>query len=279
MIIEDGVEQEDLEQPKPPAGKGKEPETVTLTRAEHQALLRERDEARDSERFWASRARGDKGEDTPEPEEEPIDTDGLIPEVTGDADVDEAIFSDPDKWTEALTKGPKAVEQFVKRLGYVSAKEAAEIAVKAARQEVRTTVRHMQTDSQLVGDFADMKDPKSELFQAAAPIYQKLVAMNGGKQTTALLYAAAEAAKAKLEAKAPAKPRRGDSDEYDRYDPESERQARARAQGSNRRSAPVPDDDAGDLGPEALAICRAMDIKPEDYIASQKQLGSARRRR
>ncbi len=273
---------EEVEQPvtKPQA---KEPETVTLSKAEHAALIRERDEARESEKFWATRARGGK-EETLEPEDEPIETDGLVPEVTGNEDVDEAIFNDPEKWTEAITKGPQAIEKFVKKMGYVSAKEAAEIAVRAARQEVGRTVQNMQTDNQLVTDFPDMRDSKSDLFKAAAPIYQNLVKMNGGKQSTALLHAAATAAKATISAKAPPA-RQRDDDDYERYEAEDERRARADAQGASRgRRAPVQDDDEGGVGPAALDMIRQMNasggpqITEADFIASQKQLGSRRRR-
>lgn len=253
----------------------KTPETITLTKDEYASLQRQLNETRESEKFWATKARGAQPQ-AEEPEEEEIDTNGLVPEVTGNDDIDQAIFEDPDKWTEAISKGPKAIGQYIKTLGLVSGAEAAEIAIKAARQEIQGAVRGMQADSKLVGDFSDMRDPNSDLFKAAAPIYKQLVELNGGKQTTALLYAAAGQAKATLAAKAP-KPKRED-DPYERYD-EEDRQARADAQGARRgKSAPVEDDSYSELGPEALAICKQMNISTEDYQKSQKELGTRRRR-
>jgi hypothetical protein len=91
------------------------------------------------------------------------------------------------------------------------------------------------------------------------------------------MYAAAKAAKAQLDAAKPKeKPPVEDDDDYDRYEPE--RRARVAAQGGSRRSAPAPDENADVLGPEALEICRQMGVKPEDYAASQKDLGRRRRK-
>jgi hypothetical protein len=269
-LIEDGVEQEvaPQEQPEPKPGKGGKDDSVTLSKAEHEALIRDRDEARESEKFWAQKARGGK-EDPAEPEEEEEPKPEPEPEEP-----------DPEKFVDELAKdGLKALRKYGFMTRAQAEKLADERAEKMADKVVDRRVKGMQSDTQLVTDFKDIRDPKSELFKTAAPIYQKLVAMNGGKQTTALLYAAAEAAQAKLDAKAPPPKPRRDEDDYDRYEPEEDRRARARAQGSERgRPAPVQDDDAGDLGPEALEICKAMGVKPEEYIASQKQLGARRRR-
>ena len=62
------TEQQD---PKAPAQE-KQPETVTMSRAEAEALRRERDEARESERYWATMARGNGK--APEPAAEPEET-------------------------------------------------------------------------------------------------------------------------------------------------------------------------------------------------------------
>jgi hypothetical protein len=257
-----GEDEQIIEQPKPEKPAGKD-EGVTLTKAEHAALLRERDEARESERFWAQKARGGK-EDPAEPEEEE--------EPEPEPDPDEP---DPEKFVDELAKdGVKALRKY----GFMTRAEAEKLAdaraEKIAGKVVDRRVQGMQSDTQLVSDFKDIRDPKSELFKTAAPIYQKLVAMNGGKQTTALLYAAAQAAQAKLDAKAP--PPREREDPYDRYD-EDDRQARANAQGARRgRPAPVPDDDADSLGPQALAIANAFGVTPEAYLANRTP---ARRRK
>jgi hypothetical protein len=260
----------------------KKPEWTPPSKEEWERSQRDLEEARTSERFWAQRAKGHQSE--PQATEEPVDTDGLVPEVTGDDDVDRAIFEDPAKWTEALTQGPKAVKAYVRSLGLVSAQEAAEIAVKAARQVVGNTVQGMQADARLTGEFSELQDPKSELFKTTQPIFQELVAMNGGKQTTALLFAAAKAAKAQLDAAKPKPKPREEEDPYDRY--EDDRRARADAQGAGRgRPAAIEDDDADLIGPEARELIRQMNaaggqqITEKEFMESQKRLGTRRARR
>lgn len=279
-MLVDGVEQEVTTTEKP---GGKQPETISLTKTEHAALIRERDEARESERYWATRARGGK-EDAPPPEDDAIDTDGLVPESTGNEDLDRAIFEDPEKWTEAITKGPKAIGQYIKSLGLVTGAEAAEIAVKAARQVVESKVQGMQVDAKL-GEFADLKDQESELFQKTAPIYREMVADNGGKQSSALMLAAARIAKAEMKASAPKPKVREEDDVYDRYD-EDDRKARVAAQGGNRgRAAAADDTETDSIGPQARELIRQMNsgggpqITEEDFMASRKEIGARRRSR
>jgi hypothetical protein len=270
MLIEDGVEQV-VEQPDKPAKPGKEPETVTLTKAEVETLRRERDEARESERTWYERATGRGAQADPaEPEEE----DEPEPEPEPEPDID------PEKFVDELAKdGLRALKRHGVMTRSDVEKLATELAEKVAGKVMDRRFAGMQSSSKLVTDFPDLNDENSELMKASRPIYRQLFDMNGKKHSTALMYAAAKAAKTQLDAKAPPPRTRRDEDDYDRYEPEEDRRARARAQGSERgRPAPVHDDDSGDLGPEALEICRAMNVTPEEYVASQKQLGARRRR-
>lgn len=274
-----------------PAGAGARPqgggrdEQITISRAELEGLRRERDEARDSERFWAQRARAggqQPAESVEEPEEE-IETDDLIPAVTGDQSVDEAIFSDPDKWADAVSKGPAAIQAFVRKAGYVTATEAADIAAKVARRTVDVERQKMTTDAVIVRDFPDLNNPKSELFQATAAELRHLVAMDPrAKNSPATLYAAANAAKAKLEAKRPAS-RRGaedDEDRYDRYGEEREddRRRRADAQDGTHRSGRDAGDDLDMLGPEAKEVIRQMGITAEEFSSSAREVRGQRPR-
>ncbi len=257
---------------------GKKDETVTIPKAQWEAVQRERDEAKQSERFWASKA---KPTPEPEPEEdEPIETDDLVPAVTGNDGADEAIFNDPDKWTDAISKGPAAVEAFLRKSGYVTAREAAEIAVKAARQTVQVERQKMTTDAQILGEFPELKDDDSELFKATSKELKALFKIDPNfARTPAALYAAARAAKAGL--KPAPKPRNEDDgdDDYDRYEDEQDRRRRADSQDTTRsRGRPeVEDDDM--LGPEAKEVMRQMGISREEFIESRKQTAGMRRKR
>ena len=91
LEIEDKPAEKPEEKPAKPAAKGggkeKDDDKVTLTKAEHAALVRDRDEARDSERYWAEHARK-SGKQVPVEEPEEKDDDDEIDEKT-DTLVDE----------------------------------------------------------------------------------------------------------------------------------------------------------------------------------------------
>jgi len=272
---------------KPQGGSGKGgDEKVSLSRAEFEALRRDRDEARESERFWAARARsGDQPQHAEEPEEM-VETADLIPDVTGDQSVDEAIFNDPDRWAEAISKGPAAIKAFIKSQGLITGSEAAEIAAKVARRTVDVERGKMSSDAAIMRDFPGLADPKSEFFKATSAELKKFVALDPrAKNSPATLYAAAETAKAKLEAKQAADRRRGrddeDDDHYDRFERDDEREAdrRARADaqdGTRIRNRGTEDDYENTLGPEARETMRQMGVTEEEYKASVKELRGSR---
>jgi hypothetical protein len=276
-----GNETETIETPVVPS-KG-QPETITISKAEYERMARERDEARQSEKFWADRARGGK---TPEPEveeeEESIETSDLVPaRVSGKSDVDEAIFSDPDKWLDAISKGPKAIEALVKKQGFVSAEEAAVIAAKVARRTVDVERSKITTDNKLMSAYPELANSKSELFKATAQEYQELIEFDpSAKKSPATLFAAAKAAKAKLAATKPA--RGAEDDEYGSgYDrAESDRRSRVAAQDGSRGGRGSRGEEPDDtLGPQAKAIARMMGVTDEEFIAERRKTDAARRRR
>jgi hypothetical protein len=272
---------------KPQGGNPKADDKVTLTRAEVDALHRERDEARESEKFWAQRARAgggaDRGEHAEE-EQEQIETADLVPEVTGDADIDEKIFSDPDKWAEAISKGPAAIQAFIRKAGYVTGAEVADIAAKVARRSIDVERQKMGSDAQIVRDFPELQDAKSELFTATAVELKKLVAMDPrAKNSPSTLYAAASTAKAKLEAKRPPARRADPDDDGDRYDrvdrePEEDRRRRADAQDGTRSRGRDADADLDMLGPEARDVIKQMGITQEQFAESAREVRGQRGR-
>ena len=166
----------DREATDKPAKDGKA-ETVTISKAEWERSQRERNEARESEKYWSERARGagaGDGKPAPADKEDPgIDVSDLVPKVTGDKDVDEAIFSDPDRWLEAIAKGPKAITALIKKEGFVNAAEVAEIARKVARRTVDVERTKITTDNRLMTKFPELADNTSELFKATAEEYRK----------------------------------------------------------------------------------------------------------
>jgi len=301
------MEDEDLNQPggepgggegKQPAGGGKAPEKIELTRAEFEAIKRERDEARQSEQFWAKQARaGSRPQqtDVDEPEEELVETGDLVPEVTGDTGVDEAIFNDPDKWAEAIAKGPAAIQAFIKKAGYITGKDAADIAAKVARRTVQVERQKMGSDAAIIRDFPDLADPKSELYKATAAEVNRMNALdpNARRVPAVTLYAAAQVAKAKLDARAGGSRSRNerdpeDDDHYERYDrrggggdEERDRRLRAASQDATRRRGGDPDDDNAPLDADAREVARQMGVSEADYLKEAKAMrgsGAGRRR-
>lgn len=279
MITDEVLDLEASE--KPAVSKEQKAETITLSKAEHAALLRERDEAKQSEKFWADRARGGKEQAQHQEEEERVDVSDLVPQkVTGDKDVDQSIFQDPDKWLAAVAKGPAAIQALIRKEGFVTGAEAAEIAEKVARRTVSIERGKITTDNKLMTQFPDLGDPKSELFKAAAEEYKELIAFDpSAEKNPATLFAAARAAKAKLAAQAPKRKAADEDDEeygYDRV--ETERRRRVDAQDGSRggRRSEEPDDS---LGPQAKAIAKMMGISEEEFAAEKKKSDNARRKR
>jgi hypothetical protein len=267
--------------------KGGKDETVTLTKAEHASLVRERNEAIESERYWSRNRAGEKAAPAVEAEPE-IHTDDLLTDATGNADVDEAIFSDPDKWAEAISKGPKAIEAFVRRAGFVTRAETVEIASKAALRTVNLEKQRMAGDTAIISEFPELNNPKSELFIATTEEVRRMVRMDpGAAKSPATLYAAAKVAKLTLDA-AKAATRRtapdddeSDDERYDRVEREDDRRSRSDAQDTSRnRGRRESSDDTDMLGDQAKEVLRLMGgVTEDEFRAERKKLGNAPRRR
>lgn len=272
------------EQPGVSAKPEQKPETITISKAEYARLERERDEAKEGEKFWSDRARG-AGKETAaaQDEEEPgVDISDLVPKVTGEADVDEAIFSDPEKWLEAIAKGPGAISKLLKKEGYVNAQEVAEIAAKVANRTVQVERAKITTDNRLMTAFPALADNKSDLFKATAEEYKTLVEFDPeAKKSPATLFAAARAAEAKLKADSKSRKAAEDDEDEDIYDRvEVSRRNRIAAQDGSRggRGSRGEEPDSG-LGPQALQIAKMMGITPDEMIAERRKMDTGRRRR
>jgi len=262
----------DASAPQVPAGGQGRDETVTLTKAQHEGLLRERDEARESERYWSGLARnGGRG---PQPVADPVEDEPIDTSFLEDVDEPNLEGDTPEKLVdEFAAQGVGAL----KKRGFITAADAHKLAVDVASRVTRELIgqerQKMTTDAQIMADFPELKDPNSELFQETAKHYQRAVAMDpAAKKTPAALYLAAQAAKASLKGRAPA-PRQDDG-----FEPEHDRRQRAASQDARPRArGPVeePDDMLGD---EARQVIRQMGISEDEYKASRKAMGNTGQR-
>jgi hypothetical protein len=254
-------------------GKGKDDGKVTLSQAEFDSLKRERDEARDSERYWAGMARNNGGR-----QQEPVRRDKQRPRP-------ERIRRRRRGKRRAGRRHPeKLVDDFaaqgVKALskrGFITAKDAmriaSETALKVSREMIGRERQKITSDTQIMTDFPDLKDPNSELFKETAKNYQQAVAMDpNAKKTPVALYLAAKAARESLKAKNAPQQRRRNDDDYDEDARESEddRRARSDSQDSRPRGRGTVNDSDDMLGNEAREVIRQMGITEEEFKASQK---------
>lgn len=270
------VIENDAHQPTVPdgqGGKGKE-ETVTVSKAELESMRRERDEARESERYWAERARAGSrpAEPAGEPESDEDPTEFIDPDQPDGIEGDTA-----EKLIEELqAKGVKALRD----RGFVTAaqanKMATETALKVSRELIGRERQKITSDATLMNEFPDLRNPESELFKETAKHYQRAVAMDpNAKKTPAALYLAAAAARESLKVE---KPIRRTQDE-DRYrEDEADRRQRASSQDGRGRGRGDVDDRDDMLGDEARQVIRSMGITEEEFIASRKATGKTGRR-
>jgi hypothetical protein len=276
------LEDEQLETPVvPAAGKEKEAkdETVTLSKAEVEALRRDRDEARQSEKYWANIARsgGRQAEQPAEEANDDLDASEFLDEEAGDTGLE---GDTPEKLVDDLAA--RGVSAIAKR-GFITAKDAhkiaAEMAIKISRKLIGRERQKITSDTQIMSEFPELKDQSSELFKETARIYQAAVAMDpNAKKTPAALFLAAKAAKASL--KQAAAPRRGDDRDDNDEERETDRRRRADSQDSRPRGGRGAADEPDDmLGDEARQIIKAMGISEDEYKASLKQTRGAGRRR
>lgn len=255
----------------PDKGQGQD-DKVTLSRSELDSLRRERDEARESERYWANAARSGNGRQAE-------------PQAQEDDGPDASEFLDPDEDKGAIEGDTpeKLIDEFaasgvaaLSKRGFITAKDAQKIAVDTALRVTQEMIgrerQKIGTDQQIMGEFPELKDQNSDLFKATAKIYQRAVAMDpNARKTPAVLMLAAEAARESLKRTAPA---RGDDDyeRGDRGEREEDRRARAAAQDS-RSNGKQHVDDMDMLGPEAKEVARLMGVSEKEFRDSRKDLG------
>jgi len=271
------------EMPAEPAVKPVD-EKVTLTKAEYDSVLRDRDEARQSERYWANLAR---------PGQQPQ----LVAEEPETDQVEEAEGRDgiegdtPDKLIdEFASTGVKAL----KNRGFITEADAIKLAKEVAGKVSRTMIDQerskITSDTQLITEFPELRDKESALFKETAKHYQDAIKMDpAASKTPAALMLAARTARAILKAngnEAPA--RRQREPEYDdarepRYrerdddrEREDDRRRRVDAQDSRPRGRSEAIDSDDMMGTEAKTVAKAMGISEEEFEASRKQTAGLR---
>jgi len=257
----------------PAKGQGKD-DYVPLTRTEAESLRRERDEARESERYWSAHARGN-GQQQQAAEPEAEDASEFYAEETASNDEDT-----PEKLVDDFAAtGVKALQ----KRGFITAadaqKLAADTALRVTREMIGRERQKMGSDTKILADFPELKDQTSDLWKETAKHYKEAVDMDpNAAKTPAALYLAAKTARATLKAQAKIHHAPKDDDE-DTPEPESDRRARASSQdGRAKGRAEVEDDDM--LGSEARSIIKSMGITEAEFKASRKETaGSAKGRR
>ena len=230
---------------QPPEGGGKpekkEPNPLEERLAKLEKELAERDkriqELAESERYWAEQARKAAEFDDDGDDEEPEDDFG----VEDDS---------PDKFVEELSE--KGLEALVKR-GVLTKREARELireeAQRIAKQAIEAETRKLQADAEIVRQFPELQDEKSELFQHTAKIFKEMVAEDESlKHSPKALLLAARTAKAELAASG-----RGVGGEEDRL-----RRIARQGGGDHARGAAFDADDDDSLTPTQKKILEAL---------------------
>jgi hypothetical protein len=209
-------------------GKGKD-DSIQLSKKDYESLLRERDELRASERYWADNARSRKSEPEPKPE----------PEIDDDFDGDDEpdIKDDnPEKFTDDLSA--EGIVALQKR-GLVTKKDAKAMLNKLAERmlarvekavdaKINATVKQASRDAALIQKYPDLQDANSEFTQAVGKEYKALMADDPDLPKATALRMAARVVEA------------------ERRLQNGDREARIlrQAGGSSRRGVPSEDDDA-----------------------------------
>lgn len=249
-------------------------EQVTISKAELESLHRNLRETQESERTWANLAR--RGAQ-PEPVAVVEEVVGLNPSDYMDEDAADGIADDtPEKAVaDFASKGAKAMAD----RGFVTAKQAQEMAVRAAEKVTRELIgqerQKITTDAQIFQKYPDLNDPNSELFKETRIRFQEAVAFDkGAAKTPAALMLAARAAKEHLDHKKAIAPR-----EDDDFEAETDRRTRAASQDGRAKGRDSVEDPDDTMGSQAKAVAKAMGISDVEFIASAKALGGGRGRR
>lgn len=249
--------------------KGKD-EAATL-REEIAQLRKTNQQLTESERYWAERAQGRSDDD--ELDDESADDAPAPKQPAGDDDGED--LDDPKIFVDALAeRGPKAIAQWLKKNGYVTAAEAEGLAQKTASQAVAKARQALAQDSELMSEFPELKDSESALFQETGKVYRAMVKRDPGlKKSPAALYQAAETAKLRLQVAAKAKAAPDEDQEPDDYRERDRRSRVAAQQGDRGRGRSSFEEDASDaIGPQAKEVMEALGVSEDEYKAEKKKM-------
>lgn len=174
-----------------PAEKAKEEsaESKRIT-----ALEKELKETRDSEKYWADRARAGNAPRHEEPESD----DEPEPEEPS------RVARRQEKPEELLDDVSKEGLEALKKRGLIT-KEELDAAIAKAGRDAEARIANAQAnaniDARIERDYADLKNPDSDLFKRAGQHFRDMVADDPSlKRSPATLVAAAKLAKKELEA-------------------------------------------------------------------------------
>lgn len=226
----------------PPAAADPPADTVALQKQIDELKGSNADLTRASE-FWQSRAK--------EQPAAPREKAAPVVEPEDDTDVLDLL----------TTKGTKGLDELLKKRGFMS------------RDEVDATVNaranQLTKESELMGQYPDLKNKNTDFFKSTAMHYGDLV-KQGVSQTVAMELAAE---RTELEFMRSGKIKSAPQKELDsKAEKEANRLARIAAQGGPAGTRQVADEEEdGPLNDEQKRIVRAMGITEEAYAARAKK--------
>jgi hypothetical protein len=227
----------------PAADKGPSAEDLAAIQASIDALKAENNDLRRSNEFWADQARSAARTPPAPPAAKPE------PEPEDDTDLLDLIS----------TGGAKAFAQYMKKKGFVTKEEAAEMANNIAS----TKANQLTTEAELLRNYPELGDKSSPFFKATAANYGDLVKEGVPPQLAMRL--AAERAELQGIKTGKVKTPQQKNTEQDR---EAQRQRRIDAQSGDRgQRVPIEaeEDESDELTAEQKYICKAMNISEEAY--------------
>lgn len=261
------------EAPGAPAGADKglgiTKEELAILRADNARYEKTNKELMTTSDYWAEQAR--LGRRSPESAEPIVEND----DPDYDENEDSAAFVD-----DLSTKGIKALEKrgvmTKKATKAMIAEEATKIAREIARDAVGKARTSMTQDAELVSQFPELRDEKSELHVETKKIFATAVAKDPSlKNSPTALMMAAENARNRIAARGGDRATVGD-------DTEQARQRRIREQsgdGGRRRGEGFAEEDDDSIGPEARNMLSQMSrfgVSDKEYQSERKKIKAGR---
>ena len=213
---------------------------------------RERNELRESERYWSERARA--GKPAEQPKEDEVDDD--LSDLLGDLKDDDG---DNDKFIDELTGEGAAA---LRKRGFVTKKEAIELArevaervsARTSKKAVGAAEKKLQRDSRLLKEFPFIDDEDSEGFKLTGEYFRKAVGRNPARASDPdALWDAAEKAKIVLDERKKAVVAKGGN-----------KNARVAAQADFGSASGMGDDD-NEMSELEKKTARAFGITEDEY--------------